>query len=39
LRYGLFCSPDASLSGTVGAGGRDLSLSTVNGSIHIRKAQ
>ena len=36
---GLFCSPGGVLKGTLGSGGRDLNLSTVNGSVHIRKAQ
>jgi hypothetical protein len=37
--FGLFCSPGGVLNGALGAGGRDLDLVTVNGSIHIRKAQ
>ena len=37
--FGLVCSPGGVLSGTLGAGGRDLNLATVNGSVHIRKAQ
>ena len=36
---GLFCGPGRVLNGTLGAGGRDLDLAAVNGSIHIRKAQ
>jgi Putative adhesin len=36
---GLFCSRGGVLKGTLGSGGRDLSFSTVNGSVHIRKAQ
>jgi len=35
----LFCTSGSTANGAIGAGGRDLNLTTVNGSIHIRKAQ
>ena len=33
------CTAGRVLTGTIGGGGRDLTLATVNGSVHIRKAQ
>ena len=36
---GCFVGKQATLNGTLGSGGRDLNLTTVNGSIHLRKSQ
>lgn len=36
---GFFCGTESTLNGTLGSGGRDLNLTTVNGSIHLRKSQ
>jgi len=36
---GVSCSTDSTANGVIGAGGRDLNLTTVNGSIHLRKSQ
>ncbi len=36
---GLACAMPPTLNGTLGLGGRDLDLTTVNGSIHLRKSQ
>jgi hypothetical protein len=35
----LFCTSGSTANGTIGAGGRDLNLTTVTGSIHLRKAE
>lgn len=36
---GLSCGLPPTLNGTLGSGGRDLDLTTANGSIHLRKSQ
>lgn len=36
---GLSCSTGSTVHGAIGAGGRNLNLATVNGSIHLRKSQ
>jgi hypothetical protein len=36
---GFFCGSESTLNGTLGSGGRDLKLTTVNGSIHLRELQ